>query len=389
MTFRLDTRTRLVVVLWALAMTANVVHVALRPLGWSLDLRVYRAGGEAWLHGFPVYADGFAIPVGGPDLPFTYPPVAVLLFALVALLPLPAAIIGIAAVNVLALSVICWVAAVRVHGRGEHALRWGLGVAAVVSVFDPMRETLWFGQVNLILGVLVVVDCLLPRRWVPRGALVGLAAAIKLTPAVFALYWVARREWRPVLTAIASFAAFGALGFAVMPADAQRFWFHALLDPARVGRLTYASNQSLRGTLARLGLTDGAQVAVWVLLCLVVVALAWYVAARVGDDLTAFLAVAVAGLLVSPVSWGHHWIWIGPGVVLLGAARWTTAWQRAAAALVVLVFAVGPHWLFPRDNDVERDWAWWQQVVGNAYVWCGLAVLAWWAWLAARPVRNR
>ncbi|MEV0681779.1 glycosyltransferase 87 family protein [Actinosynnema sp. NPDC050436] len=384
---RLDARGRWVVAAWALAMVANVVYVALRPLGWSLDLRVYRAGGEAWLGGFPVYVDGFAVPIGGPDLPFTYPPIAVLLFALVALVPLPVAIVGIAAVNVLSLSALCVVAAVRVHGRGARALVWGLGVAAVVSVFDPMRETLWFGQINLILAVLVIVDCLLPRRYVPRGALIGLAAAIKLTPAVFALYFVARREWRPVLTAIGSFLVFGVIGFLVMPSDAQRYWLHALPDAGRVGRLTYASNQSVRGALARLGLSDGGQLVAWVVVSLLVVGLAWFVAARfsrAGDDLTAFLAVAVGGLLISPVSWGHHWVWIGPGLVLLGAARRTGLRSRVAAALVVAVFAVGPHWLFPRDNDVERDWAWWQQVVGNAYVWCGLAVLVGWAWVARR-----
>ncbi|CCH33904.1 glycosyltransferase 87 family protein [Actinosynnema sp. NPDC047251] len=388
---RLDTRGRWVLIGWALVMLANVVNVAVRPLGWSLDLRVYRAGGEAWLHGFPVYVDGFAVPIGGPDLPFTYPPIAVLVFALVALVPLPVAIVGIAVVNVLSLSAVCLVAAVRVHGRNQRALLWGLGSAAVVSVFDPIRETLWFGQINLILAVLVIVDCLLPRRFVPRGALIGLAAAIKLTPAAFALFFVARREWRPVLTAIGSFLVFGVIGFLVMPSDAQRFWLHALLDPGRVGRLTYASNQSMRGTLARLGLPDGAQVVTWVLLGLVVVGLAWFVAARfsrAGDDLTAFLAVAVAGLLISPVSWGHHWVWIGPGLVLLGAARRTDLRYRVVAALVVAVFAVGPHWLFPRDNDVERDWAWWQQVVGNAYVWCGVAVLVGWAWIAWRGIRG-
>ncbi|MBB5955977.1 alpha-1,2-mannosyltransferase [Saccharothrix tamanrassetensis] len=375
------------VLFWSLVMVANVVYVALRPLGWSLDLRVYRNGGAAWLRDLPIYVDGFAVPLGGPDLPFTYPPIAVLLFALVALVPLPVAIVGIATVNVLALSVICLVAAVRVYGWNQRAVVWGLGVAAVVSVFDPMRETLWFGQINLVLGVLIIVDCLLPRRWVPRGALIGLAAAIKLTPAVFALFWVARREWRPVLTAVGSFVVFGVVGFVVMPADAQRFWLHALLDPARVGRLTYASNQSLRGTLARLGLADSGQLVAWVLLSLVAVGLAWFVAARfsrAGDDLTAFLAVAVAGLLISPVSWGHHWVWIAPALVLLGSIRRTDLRHRVVVAVVVAIFAVGPHWLFPRDNDVERDWAWWQQVVGNAYVWFGLAVLVGLAWTARR-----
>ncbi|WP_367137136.1 glycosyltransferase 87 family protein [Saccharothrix sp. HUAS TT1] len=379
------TRLRLTVAAWFLVMLGNVLHVARRPQDWSLDLRVYRAGGEAWLRDLPVYADHFATSFGGPDLPFTYPPIAVALFSAVALVPLQVAIVGIAVVNVLALSAICLIAAVRVHGRNERAVRWGLGVAAAVSVFDPLRETLWFGQINLILAVLVAVDCLLPRTWLPRGALIGLAAAIKLTPAVFVLVWVARREWRPVLTAIGSFAALGLVGFAIMPSNAREFWLHALLDPGRVGRLTYTGNQSVRGVLARLGLEGNAQVVVWVLLALVLVAITVHVCARSKDDVVNFLAVAVVGLLISPVSWGHHWVWIGPALVVLTAVRGGPAF-RAAALLVAAVFAVGPHWLFPNDNDVERHWEWWQQVVGNAYVWCGLAFLV---VLLVRALRNR
>ena len=116
------------------------------------------------------------------------------------------------------------------------------------------------------------------------------------------------------------------------------------------------------------------------LLSLFVVVLTVVVVARAreaGDDLAAFLTVAVGGLLISPVSWGHHYIWIAPALVLVarpelrrGKAFWT------GVVPVTLIFAVGPHWLLPGDNDVERGWEWWQQAVGNAYVWVGFAVLA-------------
>jgi len=364
---------------WLVVMVGTLVHVMTRPFDWSLDLRVYRNGGGAWLDGLPIYVDHFGSAMGGPDLPFTYPPVAVVLFSPLSVVPLPVAILVIAVLNLVALTVLCLVAARRVCGPGPLALRYGLGAAAVGTFFDPVRETLSFGQINLLLAVLVLLDCLLARTRLPRGALIGLAAAIKLTPAVFVLFFLAARQWRPAITAFVSFLVFAALGFLIMPTDAREFWFHALLDPGRVGRLTYTANQSLRGVVARFGLDGTPQTAVWLLLSLVVVVLAFIAAAkarRAGDDVAAFLVVAVAGLLVSPVSWGHHWIWIAPALTLFAVAAYRRArWFWWFAVPGVLIFLIGPHWLFPNDNDVERNWAWWQQVVGNAYVWFGLAVV--------------
>jgi alpha-1,2-mannosyltransferase len=172
------------------------------------------------------------------------------------------------------------------------------------------------------------------------------------------------------------------LGFLISFGDAKEYWTHALLDPGRVGRLTYASNQAIRGTLARFGLEDGAQIGVWVALALLVVAVVWWLASQVGE-IEAFFVVAIGGLLISPVSWWHHWVWIAPALVLLARPALRRHWASWA---IVAVFAVGPHWLFPRDNDVERDWAWWQQVVGNLYVFVGIAVLV---TLAVRIVRDR
>ncbi|WP_186763382.1 glycosyltransferase 87 family protein [Lentzea tibetensis] len=388
----MDLRGRLIAAGWLVTMIGTLVFIMSRPLDFSLDLRVYRVGGEAWLKGFPLYVDGFAKPLGGPDLPFTYPPVAAVIFSLLALVPLAVAVFAVAFVNLAALTTLCLIAASRVCGWGPQAVQWGLGVAAVTSIFDPLRETLWFGQINLMLGVLVMADCLLARtRW-PRGALIGLAAAIKLTPAFFALYFVAKREWRPVVVAIGSFLFFGVLGFLIAPSDASKYWLGALLDPSRVGRLTYTANQSLRGLVARLGLDGSAQVLTWVVLSLLVVVVTYLVAvwARgIGDDLVAFLAVATGGLLISPVSWGHHWVWIAPALVLLarpGLRRGRAFW--AGFLPLTLVFALGPHWWFPNDNDVERNWAWWQQVIGNAYVWAGLGVLVTLALLARAQRRN-
>src|SRR5689334_20849270 len=113
---QLDRSAKRVVVAWAAVMVATLAYVMIRPQGWSLDLRVYRNGGAALLQGLPLYVDGFAKPLGGPDLPFTYPPIAAALFSLLALVPLVVAIFAVAAVNLALLTALCLIAAQRVVG---------------------------------------------------------------------------------------------------------------------------------------------------------------------------------------------------------------------------------------------------------------------------------
>ncbi len=357
---------------WIAVMVAALVVVlfrAARDFG-LIDLRVYRVGGRAWLEGVRLYAEGFPKPLEGPALPFTYPPVAAFLFSALAVVPWTAAVLVWTGLGLALLTAVCLATAREVHGAGQRAVLVGLGAAAASLLLEPVRETLDFGQINLVLMGLVALDCLLPRtRW-PRGLLIGFAAAVKLTPAIFVLFFLARRQVGPVVTAIASFTGFGLVGLAVAPTDTRQYWLEALLDPARVGGLAYAGNQSLRGVVHRLGLTGFAETAVWGLLSLGVVVLVWLAVARAGDDrVAALLAVAVGGLLVSPVSWSHHWVWVVPGLVYL--AHRAKPW----AGLLALLFLLGPMWWFPREKDLELGWSWWQQVVGNAYVWAGLAAL--------------
>lgn len=356
--------------------------------GWALDLQVYRAGGAAWAHGFPLYVDHFVQPVGGPDLPFTYPPIAAVIFSVLSVISLPSTIAVVVVLNLAALVTLCLVVASRQYGWGALALVLGLAVAGVSVLLEPVRETLWFGQVNLVLGMLVAADCLLPRTKWPRGLLIGLAAAIKLTPLVFVLFFLPRRQWRPVLTAAVSFVGFGLLGFVLAPSDTKAYWFGALLDPSRIGRVTYVRNQSILGVLDRLALPGAVTTSLWVLLSLAMVALAWIVvvrARRAGEELTALLAVAVAVLLVSPISWGHHWVWIAPALLLLTSPAWRRRKLLLAFGLPVLaVFAVGPPWLLPSDNDLEQHWAWWQHLIGDSYVLIGVLFLVLAAFLTPR-----
>jgi alpha-1,2-mannosyltransferase len=350
---------------FALVLLASTC-VVVRSLGSGLlDFQVYRVGGEVWLSGGGLYDAGFPGPYG---LPFTYPPFAAVLFGALAQPPWPVAALLWTAGGVALFTVACHAAA-----RHRTLPRTGFGLAAACLLLEPVRGTLDLGQVNLLLLGLVAADCLLPRTPWPRGLLIGLAAAVKLTPAVFVLFFLARRRWRPALTAVATFAVCGGIGWALAPQDSHRFWFDAMLDPQRVGGLAYAGNQSLRGLLFRLGVGEP----VWLVSSLLVLTATVVLLPRVRDDLTAVTAVAAAGLLVSPVSWSHHWVWIAPALLVLhGRTR----------VVVALVFAVGPHWLLPSTDDHELHWSWWQHLVGNTYVWLGLAFLT---TVLLRAARNR
>jgi len=223
---------------------------------------------------------------------------------------------------------------------------------------------------------MVAADCLLPRTPWPRGMLIGIAAAIKLTPLVFVLFFLPQRQWRTSSIAIGSFLTASLFGFFLAPIDSREYWLHAALDPSRIGRIGYAGNQSLRGALHRLGLPVSLELVLWlggitavVIACLVAV----YRLRSQGQDTLALLVVAATGLLCSPISWSHHWVWAVPGAILL--ARRLPA-RGAYLALVGggVVFLVAPHWRVPHADEPER-WEIWQNIIADSYVWIALAVV--------------
>ncbi|GAB1512638.1 glycosyltransferase 87 family protein [Actinophytocola sp. KF-1] len=334
------------------AVTLTVLLIDATVPGSLIDLDVYRAGGAAWLHGVPLYTDAF------PSwLPFTYPPVAAVLFSVPAMLPLPVAAAVLTVAGLAALTVTVLLAApLRIRGP--------LAAMAVVGVcvFEPVRTTLLFGQVNLVLMGLVAVDCLMPRTRHPRGLLVGVAAAVKLTPAIFVLFFLARRQYAAAVTTVVTFAAVTGAGMLLAPADSVTYWHTTIFDPDRIGGAMFVTNQSLRGALSRLGLPDG----LWFALVAAVLAAAWRGARRATEPVVALLLVAAAGLLASPVSWSHHWVWVVPALAVL-AGR--------AAVPTAAVFTVG-HRFLPHARGREAEWTWWQHVVGNTYLLAAVAFLA-------------
>jgi len=346
------------VVLVALV-TAAVVMYAMTVPGALTDLQVYRAGGSSWLHGVPLYTSDFPF-----WLPFTYPPVAAVAFGVVAVLPFAASVVLLTVAGLVSLSVTTVLA---VPYRAAAPV-----VVLLALALEPIRTTLMFGQVNLLLMAMVAYDCLSPRTRYPRGLLIGLAAAVKLTPAVFVLFFLARRQIQPAVTAGVTFAAATGTGMLFAPADSLRYWYTTIFDPDRIGGAAFATNQSLRGALARLDL-PGSDL-VWLLLAAAVLVVAWRAARLASDPVVALLVVAAAGLVVSPVSWSHHWVWIAPALAYLGVR--SRGRGQVVLASVAVVFAVG-HRFLPHARNRELTWTWWQHLAGDSYLLIALAFLAW------------
>ncbi|MFD2356745.1 glycosyltransferase family 87 protein [Nonomuraea ferruginea] len=207
---------------------------------------------------------------------------------------------------------------------GRHA-PWVFAFLMVACTFlMPIRDQVRFGQVDILLVALCLADCVARRPWWPRGFLIGLATAVKLTPGVFLIYLLVTRQWRTLFMASLVTALLTLLPFAVIPQDAVDFWFGALLDSERLGANAATTNQSMRGMLIRLYLPDLLTTAIWLA---VVAAVGWYGfrgardAYRRGDTLTAVALVGLMAVLLSPVAWIHHLAWV---VVVLGGRSWAT-----------------------------------------------------------------
>jgi alpha-1,2-mannosyltransferase len=343
-----------------------------------MDLEVYRAGGRAWLDGFSLYSNQFS-QYSGVGLPFIYPPVSAILFTVLAVIPEGAASVAITAASLLSIAAVAAIVLVPRHGRRAAVVLLVLTALTLSVALEPVRQTLGYGQINLLLMILVVADCLMPRTWWPRGLLIGIAAAVKLTPIIFLLYFFAHRQWRPMVTAIAGFVGVSLLAWIVLPSETPKFLATVISDPGGILRLEFVGNQSLNGFWHRMDLSGPLTTAAWFATSVVVVALAGYVvylARRAGDDLGALLAVAIAGLLASPISWSHHWVWAIPAGLWLAPKLRHARWPGRVAAFVgFTVFVVPPHWLMPARDGSEMHWAFWQQLVGNEFVWIGIASL--------------
>jgi alpha-1,2-mannosyltransferase len=314
-------------------------------LAVALVARYVARGNPGWMYDANVYRLGARLVVSGQDLypavarhPFTYPPFAAIAF--IALLVPPENVMAIAwtAVSAAAFGLAAWIClgAAGVSSRTRRLVATG-AVFVLTFWLDPIEGTLLMGQVNLVLMALVVRDVLLPDGGRYKGLLTGLAMGIKLQPAIFVVYLLLTRRYAASARAVAAFAATVVVGFVLLPRDSLVYWGGAFLDSRRVGNAANPRSQSIASVVTRwlhspghdalvLGLDAGVA-------ALTLAVATW--AHRRGDELLALGVVASGMLLVSPITWQHHWVWVAP--MLIWLARHFVV-HRSLPALGALLF---------------------------------------------------
>lgn len=360
-------------------MSTAIWLAALQPWHWYMgDLVVYRGGGHALLHGVPLYS----VVSGRHHLHFTYPPFAALFAAVLSALPLWLAKLGLSVLTAAALLLSLRVFVRRVEQEsGRFALPMTALSFGVAIWLEPVRATFAFGQVNVLLMCLVLLDLLSAdaRKW--GGIGIGLAGAIKLTPLAFVPYLFLTGRVRQGLTAIATFVICGLIGAAVDPSASKVYWWHhRFLSAHRIGRVENASNQSIRGILARLLRTQ--DVPSWWLAVAILIFIAGLWLARHahggGREPEAIVVVAVAMLCASPVSWSHHWVWCAPiGIVCVDVARRHSSGLVIAGSIAVMApFVLGLVFWPPHTAHLELHDSVFQQILSATYVLAGLLACA-------------
>jgi alpha-1,2-mannosyltransferase len=363
------------------------------------------------------------IPPGGAS-PFIYPPFAAAIFAALSYIGLPALAWSVTAASFAALltAVGLTLAGLGVP-KGRARIGAALAVSAVALWAQPVESNLGLGQINLLLTAMIIWD-LRPRGgshqaaeirtqasggdhaaaspwW--TGALTGVAAGIKLTPLIFIPYLLVTRKFRQAAVAAGVFAATLGLGFAVMPGASATYWRSGLIDrlngtnhPDAGFFFAAAWNQSLRGYLSRLVPHAPLAVIPWLIAAGLTAVLGLACAAvlhRYGYPMLGLLTCALTGLLISPVSWVHQWVWVAPwlaaivGTALLAPGASRRVWL-ALAGWITLVFVDWPplpvltgtsHGMnVIADVPVRQPFSWRgpQVFAGNIYLYCGAAGLA-------------
>ena len=341
------------------------------------DSKVYYGAVQYWFRDHGMVYDWLR---PGSPYGFTYPPFAGLVMAPMSVLPFPLVVV-IASVATLATTalVVRWLVGPMIR-RAGWPMWFGFGVAVCFAVsFEPVRETLTFGQVNTLLLALVAGDLLFGvakgKRW--GGIGIGLATAVKLTPGVFILYLLVTKRWRAAATAIVTAAAATLASGAAATDQSREFWTSALWDTGRVGVLSYVSNQSLRGFLARLPI-DSVASRVWILGVLVLLGFwAWRVRAAAArhDELGGLALTGILGCLISPVTWVHHCVWLLPAIIRCVDAGLSSRTDKRPLYLggaAYLLMTSRLLWVWEKRPRPPLE-----LLGSNLYFWFSLALLAW------------
>ncbi|NNG21202.1 DUF2029 domain-containing protein [Naumannella sp. ID2617S] len=340
-----------------------------------IDLEVYVRTAQRVLEGHAFYN------VRGDWLPFIYPPFAALLAVPFALLDKIPGEVAWLLLNGLAVMAICH----RLKFRG-----WQLSLVATAAIWmiEPLRMTLGFGQVNIFMMALVALD-LMPgprllgkRRRLPEGWLTGIATAVKLTPALFAVYLFLSGRVKAAIVTFLSFVAATVIGFLVLPKDSVLFWTRLVGgDSGMNTQMKYYTNQSVIGNYIRFAEVrsdkiplEGLALAGIVCVIGLVAAVLWH---RNGHAALGICLTGFAGLLASPISWSHHFVWVMPLAIVLVIDKALPSALRFYGLVTSLWVAYAPFMQFVDFQD-EFKYTDGQKLIdaGTMFFGIGLFVLA-------------
>jgi integral membrane protein len=365
---------------------------------FPIDMVVYREGVKAFLEHRSVYSA--PMPAGDIQLPFIYPP-----FGALAMVPLTAfdAIDHTLAGNIMVilsdlLVLVCLYFVFRaVLKKPEFLLPVTAITWAIVLHFEPVDLNNNYAQINIVVMALVILDLVPRKQFLPQGILIGVAAAIKITPLAMLFYFLVRREWKQIATALFSAVAATLLAAAFRWEAFVEFFSSTLLDMGS-GRdfgvgTEYQSNSSIKGAIQRMypstesmeanGLTIGLA---WIAASLIViVVVAWLIKRLCAEQLLvdAQLVTALTVLLISPVSWSHHWVWLTLIIPVFAYRAWSwlsTGWAARSLLAVLIAWAallltVPPKWWWGDQVDVhamnhfQKFWV-------DDFVWLTLVTVA-------------
>jgi alpha-1,2-mannosyltransferase len=382
-------QTRAAPVLLFVSIAARFAWTYLTPHGANfVDLHVYVGGAAALNHPGTLYSYVYADQTPDFPLPFTYPPFAAVVFYPLQLLPF-----GLLAFLWQVVTVAALYGVVRVSQRlmglaaDPNSRRAAMVWTAISIWIEPLRSNFDYGQINVLL-VLASLWAVYTTRWWLSGLLVGVAAGVKLTPAITAVYFVGVRRFGAAVFSAVVFLGTVAVSLLIV-GDQARYYFTDLLgDARRVGPIATSFNQSWRGAISRILGHDagfGPLVLAAIAVTAVLAVLAWRaLGASIDDQLGRLLVVELFGLLVSPISWTHHWVWLVPLMMwLLQGPPAQDPRERIGARILgwswLAVTIVGVPWLLsfaqPTIWQISRPWylAW----AGLVYVAAAVTTLGW------------
>jgi alpha-1,2-mannosyltransferase len=365
-----------------------VISIAVR-LGWTylaphganfVDLHVYLGGAATLDHPGTLYSYVYSEQTADFPLPFTYPPFAAVVFYPLHWLPFGLVAFGWQVAMIAALYGVVRISQRFLGIPAAAGPRVAMAWTAITIWIEPLRNNFDYGQINVFV-TLAVLWAAYTTRWWLSGLLIGVASGIKLTPAIAGVYLVGvRRVGAAVFSAVVFLATIGISALVV--GDDTRYYFTKLLgDAHRVGPIATSINQSWRGGLSRILGYDagfGPPVLIAIALTAVLAILAWR-ALDASDRLGKLLAVELFGLLMSPISWTHHWVWLVPLMIWL---IYGPLGERRGARIVgwgwLVLTIIGVPWLLlfaqPTIWQISRPWylAW----AGLIYIVAALVTLA-------------